>query len=140
MGEIMDALCLTGFFALIGGGIFGGGILGFRFLQSFQQSTTTYETNLADMNMTYQQTLKEISENLTIYEASFIEHEPYIISTNSSDFLGLCQKWNKTSVLCDSFRLRHTGFLTLVTTYSGYFWFDFNDNGIDVQVRLQFKV
>ena len=139
MSEILDWLCVVGFFALIGAGIVGAGILFYRFTIIQDQSTLDFQTRLDAANITWQEAFRSLSSQFTIYNATFHEQELYIEVGNVTDFIVLCQKWNRTSILYEPFEHRNVGFLNLVSDYSGRFWFLFDDNGIEVQARFEVK-
>lgn len=140
MSEVLDWLYVIGFFVLIGGGIFAGGLLGYRMLVSLDESSQEFEQRLNVANMTWQNTYGNLTNHFTIYNDSFSEQEPYIETSNLSEFIDLCDKWNRTSILSEPFEHRYVGFLNQVSTYSGRFWFTFIDNGIEVQARFEVQV
>lgn len=139
MSKFFDWLAMIGFFALIGLGICGGGLLVSRFTIIVNQSTVEFQTRLDVANVTWQDAFRSLSSNFTIYNANYVEHEPYVQAVNVTEFIALCQKWNRTSVLCEPFEHRYVGFLNLASDYSGRFWFLFDDNGVDVQARFEVK-
>jgi hypothetical protein len=139
LSEILDWLYVIGFFALIGAGIVGGGILFYRFTIIQDQSTLDFQTRLDAANVTWQDAFRNLSSQFTIYNATFTEQEPYADAVNVTDFIVLCQKWNRTSILYEPFEHRYVGFLGLVSDYSGRFWFLFDDNGVEVQARFEVK-
>jgi len=140
MSEVLDCLAVIGIVVLIGAGIFGAGVLVYRVQTAMTESSTEFEQQLKIANVTWQSAYGNLTELFTIYNDSYIEQEPYIETTNLTEFINLCQEWNRTSLLSEPFEHRYTGFLSAVSIYSGAFWFSFNDNGIEVQARFKVEV
>jgi hypothetical protein len=89
LSEILDWLYVIGFFALIGAGIVGGGILFYRFTIIQDQSTLDFQTRLDAANVTWQDAFRNLSSQFTIYNATFTEQEPYADAVNVTDFIVL---------------------------------------------------
>ena len=143
MGAVDEVIALfeiIGFFALVGVAIFGVGLVGFLMIDSNFVNSESYQQSLAEINATYQECYANLSSGFNLYEATFNAEEPSVTARNLTEFMALCSEWNKSAVLYDMFQRRRTGFLGLTTRHSGYFWFQFQDNGITVQARLMLQV
>jgi len=138
--EIFDWLCILFFIVVIGAVIVAAVIVAINFSETNRVNEEGFQQRVAVLNESYLDTMLKFGQQLNLYESSYQETQPYITTQNVTEFLSLCQKWNKTAILYDKFQQRRTGFLGLLINFNGYFWFTFDDNGVIVQARLEYAV
>ena len=88
----------------------------------------------------YIQAYDLLNQNFTIYNSTFGPSEPFIETLNVTEYSNALKEYKKSATLVDGFQVRYPGLGDLGKYYAGYFWFTFNDSGIEVQYRLVFKI
>ena len=112
-------------------------IIGFESILYWTNDSVQEKINIS--NSTYHEVLDILSNNYTIYQSRFKTSEPYLEVSNLTEFINLLTIHKKTALLTNEFQKRQ-GIPYLSQYYSGYFWFTFQDNNIEVQCRYTINV